>query len=240
MGLGCRRNGRFGAARRILRAAAGIFYLSGLIILTMTPASAAATISVIDGDTLQIGDRVVDLYGVDAPELGQRCLHDGRWHHCGQSAAFELKKMIEFDGPLVCEPAPRDRNAVTCHAGGRNIALALIRAGYAVAASASGDSYREAEKSAREGNLGLWHMSMVSPWDWRHGRRLSRSEAEEEAVCPIKAIVNANGARLYFVPTDSNYHSINIDPVAGGRLFCSDAAARSAGWRRPGEAGQAH
>lgn len=236
MGTGCRRSERFGPARRLLRGVVGLFGLFGLVTSFAVPASATPIISVVDGDTLQIGDRVVNLYGVDAPELGQRCFHNRIWRHCGQSAAFELKKLIDFDASPQCEPAPLNRHQVICRAGGRDIALALIRSGYALAATGSGGEYEEAEKSAREGNLGLWHMSMVSPWDWRHGRRLSLAESEEEAACPIKAVVSADGARLYYVPTDGSYRSIKIDPSAGGRLFCSDAEARSAGWRRPGEA----
>lgn len=223
--------------QRFVSGVVALICLSGLSVFPTVPASAAPPISVIDGDTLQIGDRVVNLYGVDAPELGQRCFHDRVWHHCGQTAAFELKKLIDFDAAPLCGLAPLNRNEVVCRAGGRDIALALIRSGYALAATGSGGEYEEAEKSAREGNLGLWHMSMVSPWNWRHGRRLSPAESEEESACPIKAVVSADGSRLYYVPTDGSYRSIKIDPSAGGRLFCSDAEARSAGWRRPGEAG---
>jgi len=78
-------------------------------------------------------------------------------------------------------------------------------------------------------------MSLVSPWDWRHGRRLSEAERASEARCPIKAIMGPAGEKLYYVPTDSDYSKIRVDPKAGGRRFCSDAAARDAAWRRPGE-----
>jgi len=195
-----------------------------------------ADVSVVDGDTLQIGDKVFDLFGLDAPELGQLCFHDNRWNRCGIAAAFELKKLLAFDKPLLCEPAPEHRRQLVCHAAGSDIALVLLRAGYAVAASGSGVGYQEAEKSAREGNLGLWHMAFISPWDWRFGRRLSPAESEEEISCPIKAIVDPEGRKLYYVPTDDNYKKVVVDPSKGDRLFCSDAATRMAGWRRPGEA----
>jgi endonuclease YncB( thermonuclease family) len=192
--------------------------------------------SVVDGDTLQIGNHVYSLYGIDAPELGQLCLQDGRWNRCGITAAFELKKLLEFDKPLRCEPAPADKRRIVCHAASVNVALVLLKAGYAVAATGSDVAYRQAEKSAREGNLGLWHMSFVSPWDWRHGRRLPGADAASENMgCPVRGIVDDKGRKVYYVPTDSDYKKIAIEDSKGGRLFCSDGEARHAGWRRPGE-----
>lgn len=217
------------------RVVALLLLLVGYVCTGVQPARAAGEVSVIDGDTLQIGGKVVNLYGIDAPELGQLCYHDGNWNKCGQAAAFELKKLIEFDGPPVCKPAPQNRNQVVCRASGRDLALTLLHAGYAVAATGSGDLYRLAEKSAREGNLGLWHMALVSPWDWRHGRRMTGGEAAAERSCPIKAVIAADGARLYYVPTDRAYQKIDVETSKGDRRFCSDAEARTAGWRRPGE-----
>lgn len=192
--------------------------------------------SVVDGDTLQIGNHVYSLYGIDAPELGQLCFQDNRWNHCGVTAAFELKKLLDFDKPLRCEPAPADKRKIICHAASVNVALVLLKAGYAVAASGSDVAYKQAEKSAREGSLGLWHMSFVSPWDWRHGRRLPGADAAAETMgCPIRAVIEANGRKVYYVPTDNDYKKITVDKEKGGRLFCSDGEARRAGWRRPGE-----
>jgi endonuclease YncB( thermonuclease family) len=219
----------------IFRAVAVLLGLAGSFCIVIPPVHAAGAISVVDGDTLQIGDKVVNLYGIDAPELGQLCFHDGGWNKCGQAAAFELKKLIEFDAPPECTPAPQNQNQVVCRASGRDVALVLLHAGYVVAATESGEIYRLAEKSAKEGKLGLWHMALVSPWDWRHGRRVSEGEAAAERSCPIKAVIAADGARLYYVPTDRVYRTIKVDTDKGDRRFCSDAEAREAGWRRPGE-----
>lgn len=192
--------------------------------------------SVVDGDTLQIGQQVYNLYGIDAPELGQLCYQDRRWNRCGITAAFELRKLLDFDKPLRCEPTPADKQQIVCHAASVNVAIVLLKAGYAVAAAGSDVSYQQAEKSAREGNLGLWHMSFVSPWDWRHGRRLPNADEELESTgCPIRGIVDDKGRKIYYVPTDSVYQKIAVDAEKGGRLFCSDVGAREAGWRRPGE-----
>lgn len=210
--------------------------------VTALPAGAGAAdpaaegISVVDGDTLQVGSGVYNLFGIDAPELGQLCRQDGRWNRCGLSAAFELKKLLGFDKPLRCRPAAPNPHRVVCYADTVNVAIVLLKAGYAVAASESGPDYRAAEKSAREGNLGLWHMSFVSPWDWRHGQRLpGAEEAITKAGCPVKGIVDAQGRQLYYVPTDAVYNTLTIDSARGDRTFCSDVEARDAGWRRPGE-----
>ncbi|MDH3595759.1 MAG: hypothetical protein OEM93_13015, partial [Rhodospirillales bacterium] len=58
-------------------------------------------VSIIDGDTLQIGDRIVHLAGIDAPELGQRCLIEEKSWRCGLEAALALRKLAAF-GAVSC------------------------------------------------------------------------------------------------------------------------------------------
>jgi endonuclease YncB( thermonuclease family) len=45
-------------------------------------------VRVIDGDTVEIDGRLVQLYGIDAPELGQLCDRDGELWECGREAAL--------------------------------------------------------------------------------------------------------------------------------------------------------
>ena len=214
---------------------------AALVLGIGTPSGASADflnvedILVVDGDTVQIGDTVYNLFGMDAPELGQRCLQDGKWIDCGINAAFELKKLLNFDKPLRCERAEAHLLQIKCYSKTGNVAQAMIKAGYAVAASGSDEFYQEAEASAKQAKLGLWHMAFSLPWDWRHGRRLSTEASIPPSECPIKAIVDANGQKVYYVPTDDNYKSITVNASKGDRRFCYDAEARMAGWRRPGE-----
>jgi endonuclease YncB( thermonuclease family) len=200
------------------------------------PASAAPAdnaVSVVDGDTIQIGSEIFPLHGIDAPELGQLCIDAQKWSRCGIAAAFELRKLLKFDEPLSCEPAPGDPRRYVCVAARADLALVLLKGGYVVAAPNSDAAYREAERQAREGNLGLWHMTFVPPWDWRAGKHLPGEREAEAAKCPIKAVLDANGRKVYYVPTDAVFKEIGVDIAAGERLFCSVAAAESAGWRRP-------
>jgi endonuclease YncB( thermonuclease family) len=219
----------------------GALLLAGLLYAALPRAVAAAAstddgVSAIDGDTVQIGGRVFPLFGVDAPELGQLCFHDKKWERCGVTAAFELNKLLTFDQPLKCESAEAARRRFVCHAGRVDLAIVLLRAGYAVATPDSGADYRDAERSAREGSLGLWHMAFLAPWEWRAGKRLPGAPEAENAECPIKGTIDASGRRLYYVPTDSAFKGFRIDPARDERIFCSVEAAQAAGWRRPGEA----
>lgn len=53
--------------------------------------------------------------------------------------------------------------------------------------------------------------------------------------CNIKGNVSIDsGERIYHVPGQKYYASTKIDSRYGERWFCSEADARSAGWRRSG------
>ena len=50
---------------------------------------------VIDGDTVRHGERVIRFWGIDSPEINQRCLkNDGAEYKCGQDAKTAL-----YDSP---------------------------------------------------------------------------------------------------------------------------------------------
>ena len=86
-----RKQYRLGVAGGALAAVIAFFFVANLAGTGTAAEIAPGKVSVVDGDTLQIGDKVYNLYGIDAPELGQLCFQDGRWNRCGVTAAFELK-----------------------------------------------------------------------------------------------------------------------------------------------------
>jgi endonuclease YncB( thermonuclease family) len=197
-------------------------------------------VTVIDGDTLQVGDKVVQLYGIDAPELGQLCNDEGRVRHCGVDAALALRKLITMAEPsLHCSPwqdgsEPAETAGATveiCEVGNQDVGLIMLHGGYSVALPGSFPDYTEAQEQAREGNLGLWHTQFTLPWEWRKGDRSPVAQTD----CNVKAMTSDAGGRVYYVPTDPEYGRIAIDPAQGDAWFCSDEEARLAGWRRPGE-----
>lgn len=72
-------------------------------------------------------------------------------------------------------------------------------------------------------------------WTWG-GTPLHPIHHPLHSGCVIKGKKN-NGEKkaLYYTPLDGGYADIAIDPSNGDRYFCSDDAARKAGWRRPNE-----
>ena len=199
-------------------------------------------VRVIDGDTLQLDGRIIQLYGIDAPELGQLCDEDGKPWPCGVEAALALRKLVSVSGQeLHCSPwqdGPPQRTAdgaviEVCQIGEQDLAQVMLQNGYGVAMPQSFPDYAEAEKDAKDASLGIWHSHFLLPSVWRAS--LNDSSQPKSAVrdCNVKGAIGADGERVYYVPTDPEYKQIAIDPKRNERLFCSDEAARLAGWTRP-------
>lgn len=198
----------------------------------------ASTVQVIDGDTIQVDGQVTHLFGIVAPELGQRCWVDGVWSRCGMNAAFQLNKLIGVSQvPLRCTRVDSGDSSptATCMAGQTDIAHALLVGGYVLATAEADPQYRAAETEASRAKLGIWQSEFVTPADWRAGERLSGRDDVDMDPCPVKATATAAGERIFFVPTDADYESVTVDAARGERLFCSVEAARAAGWRHQGE-----
>ena len=200
-------------------------------------------LQVIDGDTLQSGADIIQLYGIDAPELGQICIRDEEPWQCGLEAAFALQKLVSLSGsPVVCQAwtelkqtqGPNGELIRVCLVGAnQDLAQAMLRNGYAMALPGSFPYYGQLEREARKAGLGIWgsDVAVVPPWEWRQGKRLQAEADPSAGACNVKGNVSAAGGRIYVVPTDADYKN-----AAAADRFCSDEAARQAGWRRAGEA----
>jgi endonuclease YncB( thermonuclease family) len=201
-------------------------------------------VRVIDGDTLQIDGRTVQLYGIDAPELGQYCERNGELWECGMEAALFLQKTVEFEGPPIeCspwgeEPASGSGSELVigvCQVGPKVVGLTMVQNGYAMALPDSFPDYKEAEKQARQAKLGLWRGDFVPPWQWREGKGGEVRSSDWVRRCSIKGALGRAGEAIYYVPTDPDYDQVALDRARGERMFCSDEEARAAGWTRPSE-----
>ena len=199
-------------------------------------------VRVIDGDTLELDGEIIQLYGIDAPELGQLCDDDGKPWPCGVEAALALRKLVTVSGQeLHCSPwqgGPPQRTAdgaliEVCQVGEEDLAQVMLHNGYGVAMPHSFPDYPEAEKDAKEGSLGIWHSHFLLPWVWRATEDDARKPKGAGRDCNVKGAIGADGERIYYVPTDPEYKPLAIDPKRNERLFCSDEAARLAGWTRP-------
>ena len=130
---------------------------------------AAGEARVIDGDTIKIGSVTIRLWGMDAPEMGQRC----GAHDCGRMAADRLTDIIA-GAPVQCAMVDTDRYGrmvATCTANGTDLGEAMVRDGYAIDYPMySRGRYAPAEDEARRARRGLWPLGFENPADWRRKR----------------------------------------------------------------------
>lgn len=152
----------------------------------------------IDGDTLEIGGRMIRLQGLDAPESAQLCEDaEGKNWRCGAAATAALDALIHGKGEVLssalpltitCQQDPRDaedrygRALAMCRAGDIDINLAMVQGGHAVAYRRYLDwrdgsprphkaAFLAAEDEARRARRGLWQGRFTLPEEWRAARR---------------------------------------------------------------------
>lgn len=188
---------------------------------------------VIDGDTIDVGEIRVRLFGIDAPELDQSCDHptEGRWA-CGASVKTALARWI--DGKSVtCTRTGTDRYGRTiaiCHRAGQDIGAVLVDQGLAFAFKRYSNRYVAQEKAALVAGRGLWTSAVVAPGEHRAEKRAP--VAAPSGQCDIKGNISADGKRIYHLPGQHFYSRTRISESKGERWFCTEAQARTAGWRR--------
>lgn len=129
--------------------------------------AAAASVRVVDGDTLRLGERTLRLSGLLSPERGQTChTANGVGFDCGATAAEALARLVQ-GRDLDCHVKGRDgfgRPLGTCQAGGVELNAALISSGWALAEKAA---MQPLEAEARQAGRGLWSHLPGAPEDWR-------------------------------------------------------------------------
>jgi endonuclease YncB( thermonuclease family) len=118
----------------------------------------AATVMVVDGATLRLGQRVVRLRGVTAPARGQTCRgSDGASFDCGTAAADALASLMRGH-TLTCRMAGRDQEGFlqgNCEAGDDDLGRAQVAAGWAQADGEVGD-LQPLQATARTQRRGVW------------------------------------------------------------------------------------
>ncbi len=149
--------------------------LALLAACTPAPPTIAGRASVIDGDTLEIHDRRIRLWGVDAPEGGQSCDGaDGAGYACGRLSANRLDQHLR-DKTVSCFEEDTDRYGrmvARCEVDGEDVGAWLVRHGYAVGYDRyAGGAYVREEAAARQARAGVWAGRFTHPEDWRRERR---------------------------------------------------------------------
>lgn len=124
---------------------------------------------IVDGDSLVVSGVEIRLFGIDAPELFQRCTRDGREVRCGRESARSLIALAAGQ-PLSCERRDIDRfgrTVAVCRVEDVDLGRAQVVAGHAVAYGA----YYQDEAAARVARRGLWAGEFVRPREWRDRHR---------------------------------------------------------------------
>lgn len=133
------------------------------------PAGPQGPARVIDGDSLVVGGVEVRLYGIDAPEPGQRCREDGPARDCGRLAAAHLAELIAGRA-VACRNegyTETGTRIAVCTVVGRDLGAAMVRQGYAAAFTSITDAYAGEERNARSRGAGLWSHGLSPPARWR-------------------------------------------------------------------------
>jgi endonuclease YncB( thermonuclease family) len=207
----------------------------GIFVAASAGSASAATFAVIDGDTLRSGNTTYRLFGIDAPEAGQKCkdAHDGSWP-CGKEA-IRLMNTLVIGKEVACDDRGADeygRTLSVCTADGKEINAAMIDAGLAWSFRRYSHDYDAREDAARAKLVGVWQAATEAPWDYRMDRwRVAEQDAPKG--CAIKGNINDKGERIYHAPWSPWYTRTKVSLEKGERWFCSEGDALSAGWRAP-------
>jgi endonuclease YncB( thermonuclease family) len=203
----------------------------------------AGRAEIIDGDSFEIADKGVRLFGIDAPEGRQSCTRDGRSWACGNEAARKLRSLVG-DRTVTCTQRDVDtygRMVAVCRSGAADLGAEMVRAGFATAYRRYSNDYVDEEDQARAARRGVWAGKFTLPEDYRRHDQPSSSTPRRGGTqssarcdgCYIKGNVNAEGERIYHVPESPSYDNTVIDASKGERWFRTESEARSAGWRPP-------
>lgn len=108
-------------------------------------------------------------------------------------------------------------------------------------------SFRAGEAKARAAKLGIWSARCAAVVPPVVGTKPTTATKPTVAPrpftntgptpkattgsCTIKGNISSKGEKIYHVPGQRHYEKTVITPSKGERWFCTEAEARSAGWR---------
>ena len=234
-----------------------------ILILAMLAAgpSFAASATVRDGGTIDVGAMTYRLGGTDAPAPDQACIddHADSWA-CGAEARDQLVSLIG-GRDVRCEDLGADTaynkwRLGICTAGNDTTSLnqLLVRRGLAMnVASAGASRFGDDETDAKNNRRGLWKGCFVAPQDFRAGKKdgallggACRSDKDREireALFPQEpampsgcSIKGKYALRAHVTGNIGIYHlqACRSYPAMTNpdRWFCSEDDAKAAGFRK--------
>lgn len=230
------------------------FILSVLILgLSLYSYSAHAEViigkaRIVDGDTFKVNGETIRLFGIDAPEAGQKCNKrgGGKWA-CGKEAIEFLKRVLRTfsnNFTIRCTYDERDdygRPLAKCSMVSKNrkrrlvidsINQIMVRSGYAWAFRKYSMKYAALEDRVKRNSGGVWQAPTMPPWEYR-AQKWKVAAQEAPKGCPIKGNINRKQEKIYHAPWSPWYTRTKVSLKKGERWFCSEADAIRAGWRAP-------
>jgi endonuclease YncB( thermonuclease family) len=157
-----------------------LMLLVAVLLIVSGPVRAVSTTEgkahVIDGDTLDVGERRIRLVGIDAPELAQTCNGPSNLRRCGKLAAEFLSARIEGQrlSCVVHKIDAYERSIASCKLRDSDLSTLLVDEGYAFPFVRFSQRFVELEADARKRRARLWRAEIEPP-------RLTRNEAGETA-----------------------------------------------------------
>ena len=145
-----------------------IFYFFSSIFF-LTNNLFASHVTVVDGDTIKIGDVKIRFSGIDAPEINQICVASEGKVACGKISRDILITKVT-NNKISCTDEGKDfygRVLGECFVNGESLSRYLVREGFAFAYRKYSDKFISDEEYAKSNRLGMWSMKFQYPWDYR-------------------------------------------------------------------------
>jgi len=144
--------------------------LIAIAIVSMTSGAATAQV-VVDGNHIMWADRLVRLWGIDAPDEDQIC---GDGWQAGRNAKQFLAQSMQ-DGILQCADRsqnPAGQTHAVCQVDSVDLGTTMVRAGMAWADLGVTHKYVVDEAKASASRLGVHGHRCVTAWTWRTKKRV--------------------------------------------------------------------
>ncbi len=145
-----------------------IFYFFSSIFF-LTNNLFASHVTVVDGDTIKLGDVKIRFSGIDAPEINQTCVASEGKVACGKISRDMLITKVT-NNKISCTDEGKDfygRVLGECFVNGESLSIYLVREGFAFAYRKYSDKFISDEEYAKSNRLGMWSMKFQYPWDYR-------------------------------------------------------------------------
>ena len=129
----------------------------------------ASHVTVVDGDTIKLGDVKIRFSGIDAPEINQTCVASEGKVACGKISRDILITKVT-NNKISCTDEGKDfygRVLGECFVNGESLSRYLVREGFAFAYIKYSDKFILDEEYAKSNRLGMWSMKFQYPWDYR-------------------------------------------------------------------------